>query len=403
MDPGLFLEILGIDSTSGSERRLAEFLAERLPGPVEGFPERAKCQVLKFEVGDGTENLLLDWSGTGKPSFVFCTHLDTVPPYIPPTVVPLQKGDALPEEVLRVFRSGEAPEGGAARDGEEAARSGEAGRVTRDDVLIRGRGSCDAKGQLFAMYTACRELEAMGRKDFGLLLLAGEETGSFGAKAYSRDCPGGDFVLVGEPTDNCLVTAGKGTKAFGVTIHGRPCHSGYPEQGESAVEKFVDFMNMLAAVEFPVDPVLGPTTWNVGKLSSDNPQNVLSPEVRFRLYFRTTFASDTLIRKALEGICPAGTEVEAFGGDEPLEYFSAVGGIASKPVAFGSDAPGLVKFARRAICGPGSILTAHTAGEYVLLSDLEQAVRQDVAIFLEATGRQRTASKKRETSFQNSV
>lgn len=340
MDLGLFSEILNIPSTSGEERALAEFLSVRLAGPVEGFPQPAKCRVLRFEVGDGTENILFDWSDTGAPPFVYCTHLDTVPPCIPPT-----------------FTS----EG--------------------SDTLILGRGSCDAKGQIFAMYTACRRLEAEGFHDFGLLLLAGEETGSFGAKAWTRDCPGGDFVLVGEPTDNCLVTASKGTKAFAVTLHGTPCHSGYPENGESAVDKFVAFMNMLSAVEFPLDPDLGPTTWNVGKLRSDNPQNILSPEVSFRIYFRTTFASDSLILKALEGICPAGTEVEALGGDDPLHYFSEVPGIPGRPVAFGSDAPRLGKFPRRAICGPGSILTAHTDGEQVRLSELETAVEQYIRIF----------------------
>ena len=34
-----------------------------------------------MEVGDGTLNLLLTW---GEPRVVFCTHMDTVPPYIPP-------------------------------------------------------------------------------------------------------------------------------------------------------------------------------------------------------------------------------------------------------------------------------------------------------------------------------
>lgn len=359
MDLGLFLEILNIPSLSGEERALAEFLAGRLAGPVEGFPEPARCRVSKFEVGDGTENLLFDWSGTGRPSFVFCTHLDTVPPYIPPKVLDVPKGSILPDGTV----------------------------LERDDQLILGRGSCDAKGQVFAMYTACRHLEAQGHRDFGLLLLSGEETGSFGAKAWDRDCPGGNFVLVGEPTENCLATAATGTKAFAVTIRGTACHSGYPELGESAVAKFVECMNILGAVEFPEDPVLGATTWNVGRLRSDNPQNILSPEVTFRLYFRTTFATDTLILKVLEGICPDGTEVEALGGDDPLTYFHAVEGIPARPVAFGSDAPRLRKFARRAICGPGSIRTAHTADEQVLLSELETAARQYIRIYRTACRR----------------
>ena len=76
MDLDFFLEILGIRSTSGTEAALAGFLADNLQSPG--------CEVHRHEVGDGTFNLLFDWSGTGAPPFVFCTHMDTVPPYIRP-------------------------------------------------------------------------------------------------------------------------------------------------------------------------------------------------------------------------------------------------------------------------------------------------------------------------------
>ena len=324
---------------------MAEFLKGRLP--------LGDCAVRADEVGDGTLNLLFDWSGTGCPSFVFCTHLDTVPPYIPPEVVSVRKGDILP-------------------DGKAAEE---------DDTMVKGRGSCDAKGQIAAMYSACLRLYEEGFRDFGLLLLAGEETGSFGAKAYSKDRPGGKFVLVGEPTDNCLVTASKGTKSFEVTIPGKACHSGYPDQGRSAVDRFVRFYNALKMTRFPDDPVLGSTTWNIGKLMSDNPQNILSPEIRFRLYFRTTFVTDGFVEDILSGIFPHDASVTAFGGDTPLHYFHDVEGIETKAVSFGSDAPRLNGFPMKAICGPGSILTAHTDKEYVLLYQLEKAEDQYLRIF----------------------
>ena len=324
---------------------MAEFLKGRLP--------LGDCAVRADEVGDGTLNLLFDWSGTGCPSFVFCTHLDTVPPYIPPEVVSVRKGDILP-------------------DGKAAEE---------DDTMVKGRGSCDAKGQIAAMYSACLRLYEEGFRDFGLLLLAGEETGSFGAKAYSKDRPGGRFVLVGEPTDNCLVTASKGTKSFEVTIPGKACHSGYPDQGRSAVDRFVRFYNALKMTRFPDDPVLGSTTWNIGKLMSDNPQNILSPEIRFRLYFRTTFVTDGFVEDILSGIFPHDASVTAFGGDTPLHYFHDVEGIETKAVSFGSDAPRINGFPMKAICGPGSILTAHTDKEYVLFYQLEKAEDQYLRIF----------------------
>ena len=75
MDIELFLEMLNIDSTSGKEAGFADFLAGRLAGPGR--------RIETFEVGDGTRNILVSW---GTPKVIFCSHLDTVPPYISPVV-----------------------------------------------------------------------------------------------------------------------------------------------------------------------------------------------------------------------------------------------------------------------------------------------------------------------------
>ncbi len=353
MDIELFLEMLNMDSTSGREGGFADFLAERLRTPG--------CRVETFGVGDRTKNLLFSW---GEPRVVFCSHLDTVPPYIAPA-------------------------------------------VSEDGRTIAGRGSCDAKGQIFSMYEACKVLESKGYEGFGLLLLAGEETGSFGAKSFREQHPGAEWVIVGEPTDNCMASASKGTKAFEVSFQGKAFHSGYPQYGVSAVEMFNDFMNALRSVGFPHDEVLGDTTWNIGKLVSDNPQNILSEKLTCRVYFRTTFESDELVCNVMKNM--AGPEarlrfgrsrvqdgsdivgkdvapwqkamtVKALGGDTPTRY-EVLEGFPTKPVAFGSDAPQLTNFRRRILCGPGSILVAHRPEEHVVLADLEVAVKNYVKIF----------------------
>ena len=349
LDLNLFMQMLGIDSTSSRERDFAGFLAGSLP--------TAKCSVSRYEVGDGTENLLLSW---GKPEIVFCSHLDTVPPYIPPTVWKetdrgVTQVETTPEALAQAMESGA-------------------------DLIIKGRGSCDAKGQIFAMYCACLQLEKEGFDGFGLLLLAGEETGSFGAKSFRTAHPGGRVVIVGEPTDNRMVSASKGTKSFLVTIKGKSFHSGYPQYGESAVEKFVDFMNRLRNTEFPEDPILGQTTWNVGKLSSDNPQNILSPELSFRLYFRTTFAGDGEVCRLMESWKAEDVQIEAFGGDTPMEY-KVLDGFETATVSFGSDAPHLSNFELKSICGPGSICVAHRDDECVKVADLEEATENYIRIY----------------------
>ena len=319
MDFAFFKELLQIDSTSGKEREIALWLYDRLEAPQKELQE----------VGDGSLNLFLRW---GTPKVVYCTHMDTVPPYILP--------------------------------------------VFEQDV-VRGRGSCDAKGQLFALYTACKALEADGCTDFGLLLLAGEETGSWGAKAFAKTGFQAPFLIVGEPTENKMVSASKGTKSYDLKFTGEAFHSGYPQYGVSAVALFNEFYNKLKAKDFGLDPVLGETTWNIGLLHSDNPQNILSPELTCRLYFRTTFVSDQAVQDWMAANAPV---VEVRGGDAPAQYVT-LPGFPSAPVAFGSDAPHLTGFGHKIICGPGSIRYAHRPDEHVLAADLSTAVEQYVRMY----------------------
>ena len=326
MDLTLLKEILQVDSTSGRERAISELLATRLEAP----------SLQRFEVGDGTENLLFSW---GEPSVVFCTHMDTVPPYIPP-----------------IF----------------------------EEDRICGRGACDAKGQIFALYSACKRLEAEGCSGFGLLLLSGEETGSWGARAFAKTPFKAPYLIIGEPTENRMVSRSKGTKSFSLRFTGEPFHSGYPQYGVSAVELFIDFMNELrefvAKLSFrPSDASGEILTYNVGLLHSDNPQNVLSPELTCRVYFRTTAETDAAVSEWMMRPRERVT-VEARGGDAPAEYLT-LPGFDSSPASFGTDAPHLTNFAHKAICGPGSIRTAHRDDEHILLADLAAAIDLYVRMF----------------------
>ena len=413
MNTDFFIEMLGIDSTSGREREFADFLVGRMTGPGRHIAVQ-EVGSMADACPDGVElpvNVFVTW---GDPKVVYCSHLDTVPPYMPPAV---------------------SQENGVA-------------------VRVSGRGSCDAKGQIFSMWEACLELERRGYTDFGLLLLAGEETGSFGARTFSASpmpsgtalesdwvikqassdaatgpgiCPGkygkddrapmplravaeSDWVIiVGEPTDNHMASASKGTKSFEVTFKGEAFHSGYPQYGCSAVEMFGDFLNALRSIVFPTDEVLGETTWNIGKLISDNPQNILSDRLTCRVYFRTTFASDEMVcnvmknmagpdarlrfgrRRAQDGsdivakevaLWQKSMSVKAFGGDSPTMY-ETLEGFPTKPVAFGSDAPQLKCFERKILCGPGSILVAHRDEENIDLKDIETAIGNYVRMYEE--------------------
>ena len=391
MDIRLYTQMLEIDSTSGRERGLADFLAERLLTQKNSLM-RFDVESMRADTPEGCgipQNLFFSW---GTPKVIFCSHLDTVPPYFPPHLCDSSAVDM---------------------DGDQNEISAASLDSDIPVCKITGRGTCDAKGQIFAMWEACKAMEDMGMTDFGLLLLAGEETGSFGAKAFNSvisspssvissevEISPDAWVIVGEPTDNCMATAEKGTKSYDITFTGKSCHSGYPELGASAIMYFNDFVNALRSIVFPVDEVLGETTWNIGDLVSANPQNILSDRLTCRIYFRTTFESDEMVRNIMKNIAgpdarlrfgrPAvqdGSDIVAKsvapwqeamsvnlrGGDAPTR-FEVLDGFPVKPVAFGSDAPVLKCFRHRILCGPGSIHVAHRPDEYINIEDIETAV-----------------------------
>ncbi|MBR6345882.1 MAG: M20/M25/M40 family metallo-hydrolase [Bacteroidales bacterium] len=422
-----FKEILSIDSTTGSERALSDFLADHFMSMGAGAVLR------RFEVGDGSENLLLSW---GEPKVVFCTHMDTVPPYIPPTFVSAAEAawraemSAVAVAAAGAAAAGEAPSGrvpeastpckasgalpeGAAAQADEVLPEGAAAQADEEDAVIYGRGACDAKGQIVAMLKACLKLSDEGKSGFALLLLSGEETGSWGAKAFAKLPFEAPFLIVGEPTGGIPVSASKGTKSFDLSFRGIPFHSGYPEKGLSAVDLFIDFCNRLREVDFGDDPILGKTSWNIGLLRSDNPQNILSAELSCRIYFRTTFLSDGKVEAVLKEIAgltvsdradgaaagrvpeastpckvsgaqPAeaspGIDISARGGDAPAKYV-VPDGFPSKPAAFGSDAPHLKNFPHKIICGPGSILTAHRDDEQITTTEIDSAAASYIRMY----------------------
>lgn len=396
IDRKLFLDILSFDSTSGAEKPLADYLEKALAGPVSGGAAGSAAgprsgsgasvdsgdsagsgscpavspRVQTWDVPEGGRNLLFSW---GEPRVVFCTHMDTVPPYIPPvfpdTICDTESGWCQNTPKTQLTPTCEA--GVVSKKAENAT----------NPPIVFGRGACDAKGQIVALYAACRQLASEGLDGFGLLLLSGEETGSWGAKAFAKTDFRAPYLIIGEPTEGKMVSACKGTKAFELVFHGEAFHSGYPQFGHSAIDSFVDFVNALRAVDFGTDPELGPTTWNIGRLASDNPQNVLSPELGCRLYFRTTFLSDDRVTAEVRRLAAKfGADVKEIGGDTPSRWFT-IPGFEAAPASFGSDAPHLTNFEHRAICGAGSIRFAHRPDEQVSLAELDAAAERYVAMF----------------------
>lgn len=318
------MDILRFNSTSGSENELAMYISEKYK------PANANVEIQETE--SGRLNVFLKW---GEPKIIFNSHLDTVPPYIPPV---------------------------------------------KEDHVIKGRGSCDAKGQLAYLFEVCKQLSEEKYSNFGMLMTAGEEDGSHGAVRANETVKNCEYIIVGEPTENILIKASKGNWCLQFTFKGKNCHSGYPELGDNAISRMVQFINKLDAVDFGDDKVLGKTTYNIGKLESNNAHNVVPDCVTLKMFFRTTFESHDKIIDILRSLLDDKSEMEILYWDEPMEFYT-VDGFETGIVSYCTDAPSFSNIKNKLLYGPGSILVAHTNDEYIKIADLYKAVDDVKSIY----------------------
>ena len=309
--------LVALETPTGSEQPAIDLL--------EGVLRRAGYSTVRQPVNRGRDNL---YAYRDEPVLVFSTHVDTVPPYLP---------------------------------------------LAEDETMLRGRGTCDAKGLAAAMVAAAERLAGQGERRVGLLFLVGEENGSDGAQAAADLGPRGRFLVNGEPTENRLSVGQKGTLRVDLTAIGRAAHSAYPEQGVSAIAALLDTIERIRRLPLPHDPLLGPSTLNLGLIAGGVAPNVIPPQASAQLLVRTvepTAPLKALIREQLT----AGVSV-----DFPVELpFHKAGGAPpgwdTTVVSYASDLPFLAAWGEGYQLGPGSILVAHTADEHILKTDLLRGV-----------------------------
>lgn len=315
----LTVALMKIPSTSGEEEHVGKFICDHL--------EKLGWMVELQPVSDTQANVIAYLNET--PKIFLSTHMDTVPPYIPPT---------------------------------------------EDAEKIYGRGACDAKGIIAAQITAAEELRRQGVIDMGLLFTVEEERSSDGAKVANRHpfAEGCKFLINGEPTDNDLAIGSKGTFRAKIKTNGKAAHSAYPEEGESATEKLIDILQELREAEFPDDEFFGETTVNIGTLEGGVALNVIAAKAEAGIAIRLTTDLGP-VKKIVDDVIGDKGELEVLGYSLPVKMLP-VDGFSQKVVRFTTDIPYLTNWGQPLLIGPGSILDAHTKNEFVLKKDLDEAV-----------------------------
>ena len=332
IDPIRFtLELCAIESTTYHEGAVGDFLADFLAGRGWAVEKTAVPQP-KESITAGPRWNVYAGIANESPDLVFSTHMDTVPPYIPPS---------------------------------------------EDAEYLHGRGVSDAKGIIAAQVAAAEALRADGFK-VGLLFVSGEERDSAGAQVANLNPKGSRFLINGEPTDNRLALASKGALRAAFKCSGKMAHSAYPELGESAVHKMIEVMSRVLALPLPELEDVGPSTINIGQIHGGHAPNVIADKAEAQVLVRTVTPSAPVrvaLQKAAEGLA----EVE-FTLDSPFIRMRAVEGLPTMIAKFATDIPHLSKWGEPLLLGPGSIHVAHTPHEKLAKKELLEAVELYVKV-----------------------
>src|SRR5918992_1322507 len=248
----------------------------------------------------------------------------------------------------------------------------EQGAVDFVSRWLVGRGAADAKGIAAAMMVAADALATEGESRVDLLLVVGEEKGSDGARAANRLPATSRFLINGEPTESTLASGAKGSLRVNVRTRGRAAHSAYAHLGQSAIEPMLERLPSVKTLKFPTDPVLGPTTVNIGTIRGGTEANVVPASCEAEIMFR--LVSDVAPVKAqLEEWARGWAELE-FGSHIPAQRFHTLPGFPVAPVAYTSDIPLLTRWGTPLLFGPGSINVAHTPDEAIAVAELRASV-----------------------------
>ncbi|KAL7272944.1 hypothetical protein RUND412_004216 [Rhizina undulata] len=324
----LHRSLVEIPSVTGTEHEVGEWLASYLIS--KNFT--VETQAVSDDNG-GRSNIFAYLGKNRTTNTLITSHIDVVPPYIP----------------------------------YKAASS-----------TIYGRGANDAKGSVASQIIAVEELIADGflsEGDISLLYVVGEETSGDGMKTANSLGLSWKTVIFGEPTENKLSVGHKGIIMFDVIAKGKASHSGYPHLGVNANSRLIKALSILDNLQLPKSDLLGETTLNIGRINGGVAANVIPASANASVLVRVAGDLEEtlqLIKESMDGLPVELVFLGVTYGPQKMDY--DVEGFETTICSYGTDIPNLKGEHKRYLYGPGSILTAHGDNEYVLKSDLFEAV-----------------------------
>jgi succinyl-diaminopimelate desuccinylase len=271
----------------------------------------------------------------------------------------------------------------------------------RQGGRIHGRGACDTKGSMAAMWSAVAEVARSRQRpqqtEIVFVALVDEESGQGGSRALVAGRFRAQLAIVGEPTRLKVVTAHKGDLWLQLETVGKAAHGARPDLGRNAVHAMAKIVHLLEttyarSLRRRRHPVLGHPTVNIGSIAGGRQPNIVPDHCVISVDRRTLPGeTDAGVKREIKsflrrhhlaarmsdtkGVPCYPLETKA-GVPLVRQFLRCAGQTRSVGVDYFSDAGVLAHGGIPSVVfGPGDIAQAHTPDEWIAIDQLERATR----------------------------
>lgn len=247
---------------------------------------------------------------------------------------------------------------------------------------LYGLGSNDAGASLVSLFQVYRYLSAT-QQSYNLIYLASceeEVSGKNGIESVLPKLPPITLGIVGEPTEMNPAIAEKGLMVLDLTARGKAGHAARND-GENAIYKLMPDIEWFRSFRFSKEsPLLGTVKMSVTQINAGTQHNVIPDICTAVVDIRSNecYSNEELFEEITKHIsCEAKARSFRLNSSSiPADHPFVKRAVELGKVPFGSPTlsdQALMKFPSVKI-GPGKSSRSHTADEYILLNEIEEAI-----------------------------
>ncbi len=253
------------------------------------------------------------------------------------------------------------------------------------DGRLYGLGSNDAGASLVSLLYTFYLIDALPN-DLNMIFLATcqeEVSGEGGMKTMVGLLPDISLAIVGEPTDMKPAIAEKGLMVLDISVQGKSGHAARNE-GINAIYRAMEVVGLLKEYKFgKVSPVLGPVKMTVTVINAGTTHNVIPDLCNLTVDIRSNeHYSNRQIFDMIRGMLPEWCTVKARSFNLNSSHIDSCHPLIQRAAAMGLEPFGSPTLSDQALLdcpsfkiGPGSSSRSHSADEYIMLSEIGNAVR----------------------------